>query len=354
MEFRTVIPPVGGKRGLVNHGEPLLLIGSCFTDNIGGRLTDELFDTCVNPFGPIYNPLSILRAIRLLAANGGSVESSSLVERDGGRWVSTLFHSRVSGDSPDEAIARMNRCISEGATALRAAKVVIITLGTTRAFILRENGVNKGAESGEERENRVVANCHKLPASMFDVCHLTLPEVVEALRRTVAAIRSVNPGAEIIFTVSPLRYTEQGLHANQLSKATLLLAIDTIIREQQEMGPRAVEGHVSYFPAYEVMMDDLRDYRFYAEDMKHPTPQAVGYIYDLFKTSYFDASTQRLAAEAASLTRRLAHRPLGHDVAKAEAEKTAVAKDFAERHPELKHACERYLNNIFNDGPQHF
>ena len=335
MDFRTVVPPVEGKHGLVRHGEPILLVGSCFSDNIGSCLVSELFEADVNPFGPLYNPLSISKAFELLAGRV-EVPASTLVMRDGA-WVSTLFHSRVSDADRDSALGKMNRTVNESGATLRSASVVIITLGTTRVFTLRDGG-------------SVVANCHKLPGSMFDVRYLTLEEVTEALRSILSSIRSVNAEAEVMFTVSPLRYSEQGAHGNQLSKATLLLGVDSLIRSSSD--PK-----VSYFPAYEVMMDDLRDYRFYAEDMKHPTQQAVRYIYDLFKTSYFDEETLRLAGEAASLTRRLAHRSLtaSPDVAAREAvEKTALADAFTGRFPKLKRACARYLSIILNDGIQHF
>lgn len=335
MDFRTVVPPVEGKRGLVRHGEPLLLIGSCFSDNIGSCLVSDLFEADVNPFGPLYNPLSIAKAFELIGGRG-EVPASTLVKRDGA-WVSTLFHSRVSDVDRDTALEKMNRAVSESAGHLREASVVIITLGTTRVFTLRDGG-------------DVVANCHKLPGSMFDVRYLSLEEVTESLRSILSSIRAVNAEAEVIFTVSPLRYSEQGAHGNQLSKSTLLLGIDSLMRLSSD--PK-----VSYFPAYEVMMDDLRDYRFYAEDMKHPTPQAVRYIYELFKTSYFDAETLKLASEAASLTRRLAHRTLSSSpeaAAEETAGKTAMADAFAERFPKLKRACARYLSIILNDGIQHF
>lgn len=331
MEFRTVIRPESGMRGLVSHGKPIVLVGSCFSDNIGACLRDELFDADVNPFGPIYNPLSIQRAFEVLKDNT-VVKSESLIE-NGGLWHSFLFHSRYSAVNREDAAESMNRRIEAAAINLRNASVVIITLGTTRVFTLRATG-------------DVVANCHKLPGSVFDVRYLTLDEVEDALTRTVTTIRSVNQCGRIIFTVSPLRYNEQGAHGNQLSKSTLMLAVDSVIRNDSS-------SLTSYFPAYEVMMDDLRDYRFYADDMKHPSMQAVRYIYQLFKDTYFDSDTLALASEGAAFTRRLAHRRLnGADVSQKDemAEKISIAEAFISRFPELKHASMRYLNSLFNDG----
>lgn len=331
MEFRTIVHPIAGRRGLVRHGEPLLLVGSCFSDNIGTCLTTDLFDADVNPFGPLYNPVSISNAFKILNEDQ-EVGTLTLLERDG-MWVSTLFHSRISSCDRSRAIEKMNARIHESASTLRRASVIIITLGTTRIFTLRESG-------------QVVVNCHKLPGNAFDVSYLSLDETVEALHQTVESIRTVNRNADIIFTVSPLRYSEQGAHGNQLAKATLMLAVDHLISE-------TADPSIEYFPAYEIMMDDLRDYRFYAEDMKHPSAQAVRYIYDIFKQSYFDDETMRIAEEAGAFTRRLAHRALGESGAtldKSFFEKKVLAEKFMGKYPVLRQACEKYLEIICNNG----
>ena len=331
MDFRTVVAPIEGMNGLVSHDNPLLLIGSCFTDNIGQCLVAEMFDVCVNPFGPLYNPLSIRKAFSRLR-NQREITADELTESHGGVH-SFLFHSRFSGSTSNEALLKMNTSLREGAAMMRTATTIIITLGTTRVFTLRHNG-------------EVASNCHKLPSSQFDSRHLTLDEVKEALDDTIRIIREVNTTAHVIFTVSPLRYTEQGLHANQINKATLLLGIDGVIKSD-------TSGLLSYFPAYEIMMDDLRDYRFYAEDMKHPTPQAVRYIYGIFKASYCDQSTLALADEAASLTRRLSHRPLTSSpeiLTKERIEKERLITDFIARHPKLHNACKRYINITTDNG----
>lgn len=329
MDFRTVIAPLSGMKGLIRHGEPILLVGSCFTDNIGACLFGELFDVYVNPFGPLYNPRSILSAFRVLAGERG-VGEEELVEREG-MFHSFMFHSRFSGPEREQTARRMTGRIRECAAALRGASCVIITLGTTRTFSLRDNG-------------EVVANCHKFPASMFDAGYMSLDEVADDIRESIDVIRAVNSTASIIFTVSPLRYSELGAHGNQLSKSKLLLGIDRVAGEREGVG---------YFPAYEVMMDDLRDYRFYAEDMKHPTPQAVGYIYELFRNSYFDEATMATAREAAALTRRLSHSVMtsSPEMRDRETEARRVATDdLTRRFPELKQACKRYINSLSTNG----
>lgn len=332
MDFRTIITPQAGLTGLVRHGEPILLVGSCFSDNIGTCLRDELFEVNVNPFGPLYNPLSIRRAFEVLATRH-SVGLGELFE-SAERWNSFLFHSRYSGVTPDEAADRMNSQINAAAECLKNASMVIITLGTTRTFVNREDG-------------ETVANCHKLPGNRFDVKRLSLDEVTTALSETVEIIRSVNSKASIVFTVSPLRYTEQGAHGNQIAKSTLMLAVDSIVNSKasNDVG----DNNITYFPAFEVMIDDLRDYRFYAEDMKHPTPQAVNYIYELFKDTYCDDLTKELATECKALTRRLSHRTMttAPDAITNElTHKSKLADDFINRHPKLQFACSSYLNSI--------
>ncbi|MCM1077500.1 MAG: GSCFA domain-containing protein [Bacteroides sp.] len=334
MDFRTIIQPVTGRRGLINHHAPILLIGSCFADNIGLCLENELFPAEVNPFGPLYNPKSILKAFEILEKIQ-RIEADNLITHSG-LWHSFYFHSRYSSTDRHKAIETMNRKIEDGSSCLRNAAAVIITLGTTRAFSLREDNGDK----------TVVANCHKLPSTMFDTRYLSLNDVTETLDNTIKLIHNVNREAKIIFTVSPLRYNENGAHANQLSKSTLLLGIEEAMKHD-------ATGLSEYFPAYEIMMDDLRDYRFYAEDMKHPSRQAIDYIYQLFKETYCDIDTQTLATECGKLTRRLSHRPLDSSPESIEQHKknlTCVTDDFIARFPKLEPICRRYLNIILNNG----
>ena len=327
MDFRTVIRPAEGFRGLVRHGSPILLMGSCFTDNIGGCLRDGLFEVTVNPFGPIYNPLSIKQGIELLC-RGDGITSGSLFEREG-MFHSFAFHSRYSDADAVEASARMSCSIREASASLRKASVIVLTLGTTRAFVLKSSG-------------EVVANCHKLPSGEFVQRNLSLEETYAALSETVGMIRRMNPDVKIIFTVSPLRYLDLGAHGNQLSKSILLLAIDRLMESE-------ATADIGYFPAYEVMMDDLRDYRFYASDMKHPSAQAVAYIYELFRDTYFDEETVRIAKEASALTRRLRHTvtTVSPEMAlKEELARKEAAALLLGRYPKLNIAYERYFKYI--------
>ena len=319
MEFRTEVRPVSGDEGLISHSAPTLLIGSCFTDNIGGCMRDELFDVCVNPFGPIYNPASIFRAIDTVV-NRRHIAEHELFEHEG-RWHSFLFHSRYSAPSRSEALLKMNLSIERAHCTLRDAGTLIITLGTTRIFTRGEYG-------------DVVANCHKLPGREFEERTLSLDECADLLGLAVTVARQLNPQLKVIFTVSPLRYLNHGAHANTIAKSILVLAIERVLASTE---------NTHYFHAYEIMMDDLRDYRFYADDMKHPTPQAVKYIYENFTASYYTPATQQVAEEARRLTRRLAHRPFG--VADLTDSLDRQINDFKRAYPTLDPIIDRYISD---------
>ncbi len=318
MIFRTEVSPEKGLEGLLSHGTPVVLVGSCFTDNIGACMRDDLFDVIVNPFGPIYNPSSVRRAVSSIV-DGISISPGDLFPHEG-RFHSHLFHSPYSGCDREAAAQAMTRQIHLAREALLHASSLIVTLGTTRVFRHRQQGM-------------VVANCHRLPSSSFREETLSLDQCTDDLESLVSMVRTVNPDIHIIFTVSPLRYLGQGAHINSISKATLLLAIDSVVRTFPS---------THYFPSFEIMMDDLRDYRFYADDMKHPTDQAVRYIYDIFSATYFSPSTRDLASQSRRLTRRLAHRPMGGTPAD---DTSQIIEEFTKAHPLLAPIIDRYISN---------
>ncbi|MDE6370732.1 MAG: GSCFA domain-containing protein [Duncaniella sp.] len=314
MKFRTDTAPITHTGIHITHSDSVVMIGSCFTDNIGSLMRADLLDVTVNPFGPLYNPASIAAAVRRLA-EGHEIKEIELVEREG-RFHSWDFHSRYSGERPAEALDNMNASIMKAHEALQKATTVILTLGTTHVYRHRD-------------ADRVVANCHKFPAGEFEERNLTLNECTGLLLETIDTLRSMNKDVRVLFTVSPLRYTAYGMHANTLMKATLHIAIEAVMAQR--------EG-TEYFPAFEIMMDDLRDYRFYAPDMKHPTQQAVEYIYEIFSQSYYDSATQALAEKARALTRRLAHRSLSG----AETPTDSIIADFLKQYPQLSHTIACY------------
>lgn len=322
MKFRTEISPLPAA-GTITHSTPVFLIGSCFTDNIGRRMSMELFDVMINPFGALYNPASIASLIDRIA-DMHPFDESELIS-DGRLIHSFMAHSTMSRPTAKETVNILNDRLRQANAFLRQAHVCFITLGTAYVYTHKDTG-------------RIVANCHKLPADCFIRSRLTSEEAASYIRDIIARLNRINPELQTIFTVSPIRHTADGLHANQLSKATLLLAIDSVA---------AADTTIGYFPAFEILMDDLRDYRFYAADMKHPSDTAADYAYSLFAQSYYSPTTISLADKARRLTRRLDHRQLSADDAsfqKFQNETNRLARELLDCHPQLMRAMSKYID----------
>lgn len=239
----------------IGYNDRLLMLGSCFADNVAAKMGEYYFRVTANPFGTLYNPLSIAETWHLQ-------EVPDLVEW-GGLWHSMFHHGDYSASDRNVAHSRCGKSIEVLQKAIRESNVVIITFGTAWVY---------------EQHGRVVANCHKMPASQFTRRRLGVEEIVSVWQPIITAYRDKH----FIFTVSPIRHVKDGLHENQLSKATLLLAVERLV---QATG-------CSYFPAYEILLDELRDYRFYADDMLHPTPLAINYIWERFLQTYMATDTQ--------------------------------------------------------------
>lgn len=257
MNFTTPIHiPAADKP--IAYTDHILLLGSCFADNIAAKLAEYYFQITANPFGTLYNPLSIAQALSLQ-------QVPELVEW-GGLYHSMYHHGSFS--SPDRLQTGQNirQSIDCLQRAFAEASVVIITFGT--AWVYEQDGV-------------VVANCHKIPADRFTRRCLSVEEIVSAWQLVLSA----HSDKHFIFTVSPIRHIKDGLHENQLSKATLLLAIAQLAENQSVL--------INYFPSYEILIDELRDYRFYADDMLHPSSVAVNYIWERFVSTYMSEATQQ-------------------------------------------------------------
>ncbi len=239
----------------IDYDDKILLLGSCFADNIGAKFGEHYFQATINPYGTLYNPASIARSI---TDSQYPIPNSQIIHHNG-LWHSMMHHGAFSGVDKMEVMARCEQSREQQQCALREATTVIVTFGTAWVY---------------EMDGQVVANCHKLPANRFTRRCLAVDEIVEMWQPIVASM----PDKHWIFTVSPIRHVKDGLHANQVSKAILLQAVD-------EVGQ-------SYFPSYEIMMDELRDYRFYAEDMVHPSQVAVDYIWQRFVDTYMTEDTQ--------------------------------------------------------------
>lgn len=245
----------------IGYDDKILLLGSCFADNIGAKFCEYYFQTTINPFGTLYNPASIATTLNHSIQPSTTLNHSiqPFTIHHNGLWHSMMHHGSFSHPDKDVLIARCEESQTLLRTALRDATTIIVTFGTSWVY---------------EMDGFVVANCHKLPADRFVRRCLTVQEIVDVWLPIIQAM----PDKHWIFTVSPIRHVKDGLHANQVSKAILLQAVD-------ELGQ-------SYFPSYEIMLDELRDYRFYAEDMVHPSQVAVDYIWQRFVDTYMTADTQ--------------------------------------------------------------
>lgn len=289
MEFSTRIT-IPEAAFTFSYTDPVVLIGSCFAENIGNKLKEARFAVEMNPFGILYNPASVSRAIRRLI-HPRPYNPEDLFNRDG-LYHSFDHHSRFSSASQTECLLTINDRLESASGYLRKASRMIITFGTAYVYRLKADG-------------RTVANCHKLPEKQFDRRRLSVEEITADWTALLSSVREYNPGLKVLFTVSPIRHWKDGAHANQLSKATLLLAIEALRTEFPEQ--------TDYFPSYELLMDELRDYRFYADDMIHPSPRAVEYIWQRFTENRLSPSSRCLLKEWQEIQKALNHKPFQPD-----------------------------------------
>lgn len=288
MEFRkkVEVPPSSLK---IDHQSNVLLLGSCFADNIGQWLIDLKFKVNVNPFGVLYNPASIAQSIELLRDEKIFTEDDIFDYQ--GVYRTYFHHSTFSSTDKLHFLQTINESRQKASEDLKNADVLLVTFGTAYLFTLKESGA-------------IVANCHKQPASIFDRHRLSVSDIVTMWTDLIEGCLSSTPHLKLIFTVSPIRHWKDGAHNNQLSKATLLLAIDELMSRFPNL---------YYFPSYEIVLDELRDYRFYAEDMIHPNDTAIRYIGEVFGDTYFTSQTKQLCSEWLAVSRAIAHRPFNAD-----------------------------------------
>ena len=282
MKFRTAIENFELKRK-IDYGTKILAVGSCFAQNIAARLAKAKFSITECPTGILFNPASIAQTLTAFA-ECRKADSARIVER-GGSYVSLDCHSDLMQPTAEGAVERMDSAIAAGHKALQSADCVIITLGTAVVY----EHIATGA---------VVANCHKLPQNEFIRRSLSTAEICELLRPLLNGILS---DKHIIFTLSPVRHVSDGLAANSLSKAILRVAIAELCSQFD---------NADYFPAYEIVTDDLRDYRFYTDDLVHPSSQAVEYIWERFVESSLTADAQRVLPRVEKVVAAAMHRPL--------------------------------------------
>ncbi len=264
----------------LTHQQTILLFGSCFTESIGQYLLNNKFDVTINPNGIIYNPISVINALQRVIENQHYSEHELLQLKE--KWISLNHHGRFSGFKKDECLNNINNSLNQAHEKFTKAKTLIITFGSAWVYEYPNFGI--------------VANCHKIPNKQFSKRLLSVKEILTAFDAIKETIKHLN----IVFTVSPVRHVNDGLHENNLSKAVLHLAINNIIKQN---------NNCSYFPSYELIIDELRDYRFFKDDLIHPTKMAVSYVWEKFADCYFDEDT-KLLNEAIQKVRQAAnHHP---------------------------------------------
>ncbi len=283
MNFTTQIP-ISKHENNISHKDKIMLLGSCFTENIGNKLSINGFETMINPFGILYNPFSICNSLDRII-NLKFLLSEDLVQVNE-FWYSYEHHGIFRNENSDNLLQTINLGISEANSFLKQTNWLIITLGTAWIFFLKEN-------------NKILGNCHKLNSQLIDRRLLTINEITENIDLTINNIRKINPDIKIILTVSPIRHWKQGFRENLISKSTLHLATDQICKSI---------NNCSYFPAYEIVMDELRDYRFYQADMLHPSEVAVDYIWEKFSNHLFSDNTIQLCKDYFKLHSMKQHR----------------------------------------------
>ena len=267
-----------------------MFVGSCFAENIGRKMIDNKFQVDLNPFGILYNPESIALSIkRLMESNPVSDEELFFHE---GLYHSFSHHSSFSDTSKEVCLQKINERIAFSSNNLKKTNRLFITFGTAYGYRLTETG-------------QVVANCHKLPTKLFIRTRLSIQQIVERWEELLADLFTMNKELKLIFSVSPVRYWQDGVHENQLSKSVLLLAIEELrMRFPDE---------IAYFPAYELMLDELRDYRFYAEDLFHLSDIAIQFIWERLVDTCINEQTKQLMQEISQIRKSLHHKPFNHN-----------------------------------------
>jgi len=284
MIFRTEIP-VPKFPFQISSQDNILLLGSCFSDNIGSFLSNNRFSVLSNPFGTLFNPVSIANALKMTLNQELFTNDYSYFFDN--QWVSFAHHGSFSHLDENQFLKQIEQQFSITKNFLEKANLLFITFGTAYCYRFLER-------------NLVVANCHKIPNTQFEKFRLEVCEIADLYKVLIQTIQSINPALNIIFTVSPVRHLGDGFHENQLSKAVLHLAVEQLTKEEKAY----------YFPAYEIVMDDLRDYRFYAEDLCHPGNNAIRYIEEIFADSFFSQQTKEKQKEIEKENKLLNHRRL--------------------------------------------
>ena len=304
----------------ISHQSTLVLMGSCFAESMGAKLATRKFDVNVNPFGILFNPFSIVNAFERMLNNRPYLESDLI--SNGEHWVSLEHHGSFNRRSAKLTVEEINDALEKGRDQLRKADVIFITLGS--AWVYRHIELN-----------RIVANCHKIPNKEFKKELLSFQEAHLILRQIPQFLASMRINAEIVFTISPVRHWKDGAIENSRSKAILNSAVHEVVDEYAKC---------HYFPSYEYMMDDLRDYRFYSEDMLHLTEQAIGYVWEKFQDSFLEDHTLEMCKAISALVEAASHRPMdpeSNSYQRFLRKQLEIVAQLNAKHPELNMAGEK-------------
>jgi lysophospholipase L1-like esterase len=285
MKLQTKIPLSKQSNNLIDYKSNILSIGSCFVENIGKKLDYYKFQNGQNPFGILFHPLAIETLITNAINKKEYTEDDIFFNNE--QWHCFDAHSKLSNPSKGDLFKELNNQICSTNQQINNSTHIIITLGTAWQYRFIET-------------DSVVANCHKIPQKQFLKELLSVDEIKESLQAIIALIRSVNKNASILFTVSPIRHLKDGFVENTQSKAHLIAAIHQVVEPRQQ---------VFYFPSYEIMMDELRDYRFYKEDMIHPNQTAVNYIWEAFQNVWISPESLKIMEEVEAIQKGLTHKP---------------------------------------------
>lgn len=325
MKFRTEIE-IDSSGKSIDYSTPLMLAGSCFAEDIGRQFAYGKLPVLSNPFGVLYNPLSTAHSLDLIM-EGREFGEEDLYSYEG-KYLSFYHDTGFSSSDPGECLNKINRSIESAHSFLAEASFLFITFGTAWVFRWKE-------------DNSVVANCHKIPAAKF-TRQLLKPGAISSIWIDLAErLRSFNSELTIVFTISPVRHLKDGAHGNQLSKSTLMLAIDELLSRN---------SNLTYFPSYEIMLDELRDYRFYGKDMVHPSGIAVEFIWEKLKHCYFTDETAGIYDRVAKIISATEHIPMGND----EVDKKKFSRSMLDKIKKLKNDYpfvdlireEEYFRNI--------
>lgn len=298
----------------LDHQSLILMMGSCFTENMGRQLERYLFPVSINPFGVTYNPLSVKKGLEAL------IQKEAYTARDLNQhndlWFSFDHYTGFSSPDRDEALERINQSFLSAKEQLKKAGTLILTWGTAWVYSYNKSG-------------QVVCNCHKIPAKEFTRRQLSTREIIEAYEELLPQLFEFNSGLKIIHTISPVRHWKDGAHGNQLSKASLLLAGDALQKQFPDQ--------FFYFPSYEIVMDELRDYRFYTEDMIHTNNLTTAYIWERFQQVLVGAQSREIINDLEPLLKMLEHRPMNSS---------------SESHKNMENKRQQNLNQMIKKYPE--